>query len=114
MIYLGKMEEFFELQQKRMQERKAKEEEKGGSQSDLDTVLGSRSSATKSQHLSDSVGGSEEFQARPEQTAGDGELADETVLGSLLVLNCGHNGVLRFAELNQYEKHLITAGIIPR
>jgi hypothetical protein len=41
-----------------------------------------------------------------------GRCLDESTLGYLLLLNCGHNGVLKIGELSQYEAHLIAAGII--
>jgi len=37
---------------------------------------------------------------------------DESTLGYLLLLNCGHNGILKTSELSQYEAHLVSAGII--
>eukprot|EP00826_Nyctotherus_ovalis_P063200 TRINITY_DN9247_c0_g2_i9.p3 TRINITY_DN9247_c0_g2~~TRINITY_DN9247_c0_g2_i9.p3 ORF type:complete len:118 (+),score=30.49 TRINITY_DN9247_c0_g2_i9:744-1097(+) len=40
------------------------------------------------------------------------KVISEFTTGHLLLLNCGHNGVLSISELSQYEAHLISAGII--
>ena len=107
MQYLEKIAEFLEQRQKAFHKR----EEKPGS--DTETIV-SRTGSTKSLQLSDSVGGSDEFQGKSIGSAMKSQLADEGIIGTLLPLNCGHNGVLRYAELNLYEKHLVTAGILAR
>ncbi len=39
------------------------------------------------------------------------ELADEVMLGHLLPVTCGHNGVLDHSEMAMYERHLLQAGL---
>eukprot|EP00831_Metopus_contortus_P024215 TRINITY_DN2114_c0_g1_i2.p1 TRINITY_DN2114_c0_g1~~TRINITY_DN2114_c0_g1_i2.p1 ORF type:complete len:361 (+),score=55.28 TRINITY_DN2114_c0_g1_i2:441-1523(+) len=68
------------------------------------------SSESGAGHPCDSVGGSDEICSKTsgfELLAEQPGLVDESVIGHLLTLNCGHNGNLRYAELNIYDKHLI-------
>lgn len=48
-----------------------------------------------------------------EESAKESRQFDDSVLGHLLLLNCGHNGVLRQNELKQYKQHLLSASVIP-
>jgi len=74
----------------------------------------SDSRASNEKLVSDSVGGSEELSEKNIAHEKISELPNENIIGHLIVLNCGHNGSLRYAEINQYEKHLIEANIISR
>ena len=42
----------------------------------------------------------------------NGKYLDDSTLGHLMLLNCGHNGIPKKNEFRQYELHLVSAGII--
>lgn len=113
--YLKKIESFLKQRQVLLDKRKECMEIESSHNKMLKSIeQDSATSKTQNASLSlaDSDDASEKLPSPTDTPLTIEQLPDETKIGYLLCLNCGHNNNLSLAELNQYEKHLINANII--